>query len=50
MAARLAAANGAVLAACSVDGLVVTVRTSAGFLGLTLTSTATAGPPVVGTN
>jgi secretion/DNA translocation related TadE-like protein len=49
-AARVAAANRASLEGCSVDGLVVTVRTSAQFLGLTLTSSATAGPPVAVTN
>jgi secretion/DNA translocation related TadE-like protein len=50
VAAETAAANGARLAHCSDDGLVVTVTASARFLGLTLQSTATAGPPVVGTN
>jgi secretion/DNA translocation related TadE-like protein len=50
VAAQVAAANRSSLDACSVDGLVVTVRASAGFLGLRLTATATAGPPVVGTN
>jgi secretion/DNA translocation related TadE-like protein len=50
VAARVASANRAALGACSVDGLVVTVRASTGFLGLTLSATAPAGPPVVGTN
>jgi len=50
VAERVAVANHASLDACSVDGLVVTVRTKTGFLGLTLSATATAGPPVVGTN
>jgi len=50
VAADAAAANRAHLARCSVDGLVVTVTTSVDFLGLALRSTATAGPPVVGTN
>ena len=50
VAAEVAAANRTSLDSCSVDGLVVTVRTSAGFLGLTLSAAATAGPPVVGTN
>jgi secretion/DNA translocation related TadE-like protein len=43
-------ANRANLDACVVDGFVVTVRTSARFLGLSLDSAATAGPPVVVTN
>ena len=50
VATRVAAANRASLGACTVDGLVVTVRARAGFLGITLASTATAGPPVVVTN
>jgi secretion/DNA translocation related TadE-like protein len=50
VAARAAAANHAVLEECEVDGLVVTVRTSAGFLGLTLAANATAGPPFAVTN
>jgi secretion/DNA translocation related TadE-like protein len=50
VAAELARANRAVLTGCTVDGLVVTVRASAGFAGITLSSTTTAGPPVVGTN
>ena len=50
VAASVATANRASLDACAVDGLVITVRTSAGFLGLTLTATATAGPPVAVTN
>jgi secretion/DNA translocation related TadE-like protein len=50
LAATVATANHAALDACATDGLVVTVRTSVGFLGLTLAATATAGPPVVGTN
>ena len=50
VASMIAAANRASLDACAVDGLIVTVRASDHFLGITLTSTATAGPPVVGTN
>jgi secretion/DNA translocation related TadE-like protein len=50
VAAQVASANRARLDACAVDGLVVTVRTSGEFLGLTLAAAATAGPPVVGTN
>lgn len=50
IAASVAAANRASLDACAIDGLVVTVRTSVGFLGFTLTSTASAGPPVAVSN
>lgn len=50
VAASVATANHARIAGCSVDGLVVTVRASADFLGLHLASEATAGPPVVVTN
>jgi secretion/DNA translocation related TadE-like protein len=50
VAASVAIANRARLASCRVDGLVVTVRASADFLGLHLASEATAGPPVAGTN
>ena len=50
IAASVATANGAALEACEVDGRVVTVRVNAQFLGFTLVSTATAGPPGVGTN
>ncbi|HEY5231813.1 MAG TPA: Rv3654c family TadE-like protein [Galbitalea sp.] len=45
VAARLAVVNGASVAECRVDGLVVTVRTDRRFLGLNLVATATAGPP-----
>lgn len=45
-AARIAEANGTVLAACQPDGLVVTVRVEAGVLGFTVSATASAGPPV----
>jgi secretion/DNA translocation related TadE-like protein len=50
VARRVAAANRSTLAACTVDGLVVTVRARATFFGLSMTSTATAGPPRVVTN
>jgi secretion/DNA translocation related TadE-like protein len=50
VAARITAANGGVLAACRVDGLVVTVRVRREFLGLHLTSDATAGPPDAATD
>ncbi len=43
-AARVAAANGAELAACAVDGLVVTVTASRSLLALTIAESATAGP------
>ena len=46
----VATANQVKLDDCAADGLIVTVRTSTGFLGLKLTSSATAGPPVVVTN
>jgi secretion/DNA translocation related TadE-like protein len=50
VAGTVARANGASMSACRVDGLVVTVRVGASFLGLDLAATATAGPPGVGTN
>jgi secretion/DNA translocation related TadE-like protein len=50
VASAVAAANGARLDRCAVDGLVVTVRTSVDFLGLSLSDSSTAGPPVVVTN
>jgi secretion/DNA translocation related TadE-like protein len=50
IAASVAASNGTRLTACEVDGLIVTVATTAAFLGLSLRATATAGPPEVGTN
>ena len=50
VAADVAVANGVRLAGCTVDGLVVTVRANVEFLGLPLAASATAGPPVVGTN
>jgi secretion/DNA translocation related TadE-like protein len=50
VAGEIARENRASVRGCTVDGLVVTVRASSDFAGLTLSSTATAGPPVVGTN
>jgi secretion/DNA translocation related TadE-like protein len=50
VARDIALANRANLGGCLVDGLVVTVQARVEFLGLTLTSSATAGPPVVVTN
>jgi secretion/DNA translocation related TadE-like protein len=44
-AAEVAAANGASLTGCVVDGLVATVAVSRTILGFRLESTATAGPP-----
>jgi secretion/DNA translocation related TadE-like protein len=44
-AARVAAANGASLVSCAVDGLVATVSASRGILGVAVVATATAGPP-----
>lgn len=44
-AARVAAGNGAGLASCVVDGLIVTVTASRSIVGVAVTSTATAGPP-----
>ena len=43
-AERVAAANGASLSACEVDGLVATVTVGRGILGLALRESATAGP------
>jgi secretion/DNA translocation related TadE-like protein len=45
VAATVAAANGASLVSCRVDGLVVTVGLERGFLGLQLVQSARAGPP-----
>ena len=45
VAATVAAANGAKLASCALDGVVVTVSTKRSFLGLPLIAVATAGPP-----
>jgi secretion/DNA translocation related TadE-like protein len=45
-ARRVAAAHSGRLTLCTVDGLVVTVTVARDLLGLTLASSATAGPPV----
>ena len=42
---QVAAANGAELLACELDGLVATVTVSRGILGIPVTARATAGPP-----
>ena len=42
---EVAAANGAKLTACEVDGLIATVSVSRTILGFDLESSATAGPP-----
>ena len=44
-AARVAEANAASVGACTVDGLVVTVRVGRSVVGVMVTATATAGPP-----
>lgn len=44
-ARELATANRAALAACRVDGWVVTVTVTGSFAGIPLTATSTAGPP-----
>ncbi len=45
VAARVAQANGASLSGCAVDGLVVSVAATRTLLGLTVSVSATAGPP-----
>lgn len=45
IAARVAAANGASVTACELDGLVATVSAGRTVLGLLVSATATAGPP-----
>ena len=45
VATRVAAANGASVTACSVDGLVATVSVGRTLLGVPVSSTSTAGPP-----
>ena len=45
VATRVAAANGASVTACTVDGLIATVTTSRILLGIPVVSSATAGPP-----
>ncbi len=44
-AATVASANGATLANCETDGLIVTVVAERELFGLAVTATATAGPP-----
>jgi secretion/DNA translocation related TadE-like protein len=44
-AAEVAAANGATLTECEVDGLIATVSVGVTILGFEYESTATAGPP-----
>lgn len=48
LARSVAAANGADLASCRLDGLVVTVAVSATTAGFAVGATATAGPPPAG--
>ena len=43
-ASTVAAANGAMITACEVDGLIVTVTASRAVLGIAATAVATAGP------
>lgn len=45
VATRVAAANGASVTACSVDGLIATVTVERTLLGVPVAATATAGPP-----
>ncbi len=45
VAARVAAANGASVTSCELDGLVATVTAARPVLGFAVTATATAGPP-----
>lgn len=45
LAARVAAASGATLASCTIDGLVATVQVQAAYAGLAAVSRARAGPP-----
>ena len=45
LASVVAAANGAAVQSCEVDGLVVTVSVARGILGLDVAARATAGPP-----
>ena len=45
VAAEVAAANATVLTACELDGLVATVRVERVVAGLSVSATATAGPP-----
>ncbi len=45
LAARVAAASGATLVSCVLDGLVATVRVESAYAGLAAVSHARAGPP-----
>jgi secretion/DNA translocation related TadE-like protein len=45
LAARVAAASGATLVSCVLDGAVATVRVEAAYAGLAAVSRARAGPP-----
>jgi secretion/DNA translocation related TadE-like protein len=45
VAASVASGNGATLSKCVLDGLVATVRVRDTALGMTVSGTATAGPP-----
>jgi secretion/DNA translocation related TadE-like protein len=45
IARQVAAANGAALGECELDGLIATVSASRSILGITVVSYATAGPP-----
>lgn len=45
LAARVAAASGATLTDCAVDGFVATVQVKAAYAGLAAVSRARAGPP-----
>lgn len=45
VAARVAEANGASVATCTLDGLVATVTVARTLLGVPVSATATAGPP-----
>lgn len=45
LAARVAAASGASLADCAIEGFVATVQVQAAYAGLTAVSRARAGPP-----
>lgn len=44
-AERVAAANGASIDACTIDGLIVTVTAARTIVGIPVAATATAGPP-----
>jgi secretion/DNA translocation related TadE-like protein len=48
LARTVAQANGAALASCALDGLVVTVSVTAPLAGFAVAASATAGPPETG--